>query len=177
MGEIASCRRQWPARKNTVIHVDADPCVLGANFLPDLPILGDATEVLVLILDELERKGVKPNQRLTHGRLHDPSLRAELKTAHESLLAQIRAEAAELPRVDQCPLYEDPLSSTFYFPPRGPAFGYNVYFRFVNVLWWHSFRISLTGCISYPFFILFFAAAQHRFAIWVVHCASKGIAS
>ena len=105
MGEIASCRRQWPARRNTVIHVDADLCVLGANFLPDLPVLGDAAEVLGLMLEELGRKGVEPNQRpnSAHGRVHDQTLREDLKAAHESLLAQMRAEAVELPLAGQCP--------------------------------------------------------------------------
>ena len=106
MGEIASCRRQWPTRRNTVIHIDADPCVLGANFLPDLPVLGDATEVLELMLSELACRGVEPNERPNsqYGRPHDQTLRGELKNAHELLRAQMRAEAIELPLVDQCPL-------------------------------------------------------------------------
>ena len=112
MGEIASCRRQWPARRHNVIHVDADPCVLGANFVPDVPVLGDVAQVLEMMLQELARKGVEPNQRSAsakgaHGRLHDQTLRADLKAAHESLLAQMRAEAMELPLRNQCPLALD----------------------------------------------------------------------
>ena len=104
MGEIASCRRQWPAKRTKVIHVDADPCVLGANFLPDLPVLGDVVEFLRFVLAEFEAKGIKANERPSQDDpqgLHDPNLRAELKAAHEALRAQMRAEATELPN-KQC---------------------------------------------------------------------------
>ncbi|CAE7303727.1 ilvB, partial [Symbiodinium pilosum] len=84
MGEIASCRRQWPARRMKVVHVDADPTVLGANFLPDVPVLGSVDMVLRLMLAELQQQGIQPNMRKTaDGSLHDHTLRAELKAAHE----------------------------------------------------------------------------------------------
>ena len=103
MGEIASCRRQWPARRMSVVHVEADPTVLGANFLPDLPVLGCATEVLKNMLSELRKQGIQPNmRRASDGRLHDPTLRAELKSAHEALRAQMQAEALQLPSRGQC---------------------------------------------------------------------------
>ncbi|CAJ1441452.1 unnamed protein product, partial [Effrenium voratum] len=103
MGEIASCRRQWPARRMKVVHVDADPCVLGANFAPDVAVLGDVVEVLRLLLGLLQQQGLAPNRRASAaGDLHDPELRAELRRGHELLRAQMRAEAQQLPMQHQC---------------------------------------------------------------------------
>ena len=39
-----------------VVHVDADPCVLGANFAPDVAVLGDVVEVLRLLLGLLQQQ-------------------------------------------------------------------------------------------------------------------------
>ena len=109
MGEIASCRRQWPARRMKVVHVDADATVLGANFLPDVPVLGSVCAVLSLMLSDLQRRGIQPNMRQAEegeeggeGGFHDPTLRGELKAAHEALQAQMRAEALGLPEPGQC---------------------------------------------------------------------------
>ena len=39
-----------------MIHVDADPCVLGANFAPDLAILGDSADIIEKLIASLRAK-------------------------------------------------------------------------------------------------------------------------
>ncbi|CAE8625301.1 unnamed protein product [Polarella glacialis] len=93
MGEIASCRGQWPGKRFKVIHVDWDITVLGANFTPDVSICGDVGELVEHVLSILRQKGVEPTRRTPEGKLHDPGLRGELRAAHEALRAQMKAEA------------------------------------------------------------------------------------
>jgi len=93
MGEIASCRGQWPGKRFKVIHVDWDITVLGANFTPDVSICGDVGELVEHVLSILRQKGVEPTRRTPEGKLHDPGLRGELRAAHEALRAQMKARA------------------------------------------------------------------------------------
>jgi len=64
----------------TLIHIDVDPGEIGKNAAPALAIEGDARRSLELLLDELDRRGVRRDDRRVERQAAKAALDAELAT-------------------------------------------------------------------------------------------------
>jgi acetolactate synthase I/II/III large subunit len=61
-GSVTTERWQYPKPgAATIVHVDADPTVIGVNFKTDAGVVGDARLVLAAMADAVEKGGGKPN--------------------------------------------------------------------------------------------------------------------
>jgi acetolactate synthase I/II/III large subunit len=53
------------AKDAKIIHIDIDPAEMGKNLLVEVPIVGDVKQVLVQILDLIEKENIQPDNNQT----------------------------------------------------------------------------------------------------------------
>lgn len=79
-----------------LIHVDVDPAEFGKHAEPELAVEGDAKRFCALLLDELDRRGVKREDRSAERRAAKADLDAELATVGPQV-EMVRALRRALP--------------------------------------------------------------------------------
>ncbi|WP_436644199.1 thiamine pyrophosphate-binding protein [Microbaculum sp. FT89] len=61
-GSVTTERWRSPAPGTTVVHIDSDPMVIGANYATEVAICADARLALAALVAELEARGERPGQ-------------------------------------------------------------------------------------------------------------------
>jgi len=127
-GSVTTERWRFPAPGTPVIHIDADPMVIGANYRTDVALTGDAKLALQALLDEFGQQKVSPSRNGSE----------IVKKAKDRKFSEFRALAAKndvpvLPERIVATLHELlPRDATVVCDPGTPCPYFSAYYEFLE---------------------------------------------